>query len=114
LAGLPGTHQTVRHRETEDRRVPEDENDAFGGLSRCEKRVFLKSPVRKIRTPGSVRGLLGNWQSYRNGFALGVRSNLYRESYENPKAGKACGQKVLKTKQPKTILRQRRTFSKGR
>jgi len=23
--------------------------------------------VRKIRTPGSVRGLLGNWQSYRNG-----------------------------------------------
>jgi membrane protease YdiL (CAAX protease family) len=31
------------------------------------KRVLLKSPVRKIRTPGSVRGLLGNWQSYRNG-----------------------------------------------
>ncbi|MCJ7530073.1 MAG: hypothetical protein MUO64_03455 [Anaerolineales bacterium] len=23
--------------------------------------------MRKIRTPGSVRGLLGNWQSYRNG-----------------------------------------------
>jgi len=23
--------------------------------------------VRKIRTPGSVRGLSGNWQSYRKG-----------------------------------------------
>ena len=31
------------------------------------KRVFLKSPVRENRTPGSVRGLLGNWQSYRDG-----------------------------------------------
>jgi hypothetical protein len=28
----------------------------FGGLSCCEKRVFLKSPVREIRTPGAVRG----------------------------------------------------------
>jgi len=26
-----------------------------------------KSPVRENRTPGSVRGLLGNWQSYRDG-----------------------------------------------
>ncbi len=32
------------------------------------KRVFLKSPVRlRSRTPRSVRGLLGNWQSYRDG-----------------------------------------------
>jgi len=31
------------------------------------KRVFLKSPVRENRTPGSVRGLLGDWQSYRDG-----------------------------------------------
>jgi len=30
------------------------------------KRVFLKSPVRENRTPGSVRGLSGNWQSYRD------------------------------------------------
>jgi hypothetical protein len=30
------------------------------------KRVFTKSPVRENRTPGSVRGLSGNWQSYRN------------------------------------------------
>jgi|GEM_PF-3985109 len=29
------------------------------------KRVFTKSPVRENRTPGSVRGLPGNWQSYR-------------------------------------------------
>jgi hypothetical protein len=30
------------------------------------KRVFTKSPVRENCTPGSVRGLLGNWQSYRD------------------------------------------------
>ena len=30
------------------------------------KRVFTKNPVREIRTPGSVRGLSGNWQSYRD------------------------------------------------
>ena len=26
----------------------------------------MKSPVRENRTPGSVRGLSGNWQSYRD------------------------------------------------
>jgi hypothetical protein len=37
------------------------------------KRVLLKSPVQPVRgtgedrTPGSVRGLSGNWQSYRDG-----------------------------------------------
>ena len=30
------------------------------------KRVFTKSPVRENRTPGSVRGLSGDWQSYRD------------------------------------------------
>jgi len=30
------------------------------------KRVLLKSPVRENRTPGSVRGPLGNWRSYRD------------------------------------------------
>ena len=30
------------------------------------KRVFTKSPVRENCTPGSVRGLSGNWQSYRD------------------------------------------------
>lgn len=36
-----------------------------GVLGRRGKRVSLKSPVRQIRTPGSVRGLSGNWQTYR-------------------------------------------------
>ena len=31
------------------------------------KREPLKSPVREIRTPGSVRGPLGNRRSYRDG-----------------------------------------------
>src|SRR5690349_23285166 len=35
-------------------------------LSLLRKRVFTKSPVRENRTPGSVRGLSGNWQSYRD------------------------------------------------
>jgi len=33
------------------------------------KREPLKSPVREIRTPGSVRGPLGNQRSYRDGRA---------------------------------------------
>jgi hypothetical protein len=41
-------------------------------------RVFLKSPVRYFRTPGFVRGLLGNWQFHRNGassrFTFGCNS----------------------------------------
>ena len=28
------------------------------------KRAVLKSPVREFRTPGSVRGQLGNWLFY--------------------------------------------------
>jgi hypothetical protein len=30
------------------------------------QRVFTKNPVRENCTPGSVRGLSGNWQSYRD------------------------------------------------
>jgi len=30
------------------------------------KREPLRSPVREYRTPGSVRGSLGNWRSYRD------------------------------------------------
>ena len=26
----------------------------------------MKSPVREFRSPGSVRGTLGNWRSYRD------------------------------------------------
>jgi hypothetical protein len=49
-------------------------------MNALRKRVYLPAPVpqvqvkslvRKIRTPGSVRGLLGNWQSYRNGRTRG-------------------------------------------
>ena len=36
------------------------------------KRVFLKSPVRENRTPGSVRGRLGNRPSYRDGFPFAL------------------------------------------
>ena len=49
-------------------------------MNALRRRVLLKSPVRKIRTPGTVRGLLGNWQSYRNydhfSFDLQVRYAL--------------------------------------
>jgi len=38
------------------------------------KRVFTKSPVRENRTPGSVRGLSGNWQSYRDQLSAGTDS----------------------------------------
>ena len=36
------------------------------------KRVWLKSPVRANRTPGSVRGRSGNWPSYRDGAPRGA------------------------------------------
>jgi hypothetical protein len=37
-----------------------------GIASLMRKREPLKSPVRETRTPGSVRGPLGNWRSYRD------------------------------------------------
>src|ERR1051325_3773010 len=39
-------------------------------LSLAAEARFTKSPVRENRTPGSVRGLPGNWQSYRAQLAL--------------------------------------------
>ena len=39
------------------------------------KRVFTKSPVRENRTPGSVRGLSGNGQSYRNQLSFEANGN---------------------------------------
>ena len=36
------------------------------------KRVFLKSPVREIRTPGSVRGASGNRSVYRDDDTFGL------------------------------------------
>ena len=42
-----------------------EQSDQQFTLILLRKRVFTKSPVRENRTPGSVRGLSGNWQSYR-------------------------------------------------
>jgi len=36
---------------------------------------LLKSPVRENRTPGSVRGPLGNWRSYRDGRFIDERES---------------------------------------
>ncbi len=41
------------------------------------RRVFTKSPVRENCTPGSVRGLLGNWQSYRDPVGVVKRGILW-------------------------------------
>jgi len=40
------------------------------------KREPLKSPVREIRTPGSVRGPLGNRRSYRDEMTSRINSGL--------------------------------------
>ena len=40
----------------------------------------MKSPVRENRTPGSVRGLSVNWQSYRDQL-LGCDSNRTAITY---------------------------------
>ena len=50
IVGRPKTRQAALKTETDLR-----------------KRVFLKSPVRENRTPGSVRGRSDNWPSYRDG-----------------------------------------------
>jgi hypothetical protein len=46
--------------------VGDSEQGESIALALLRKRVFTKSPVRENRTPGSVRGLSGNWQSYRD------------------------------------------------
>jgi len=43
-------------------------------------RVSTKSPVRENCTPGSVRGLSGNWQSYRD--PEGVANFIFRISFD--------------------------------
>jgi len=40
---------------------------AISYLVGVRKRVSSRSPVRKNRTPGSVRGASGNWRPYRDG-----------------------------------------------
>jgi arylsulfatase A-like enzyme len=51
------------------------------------KRVFLKSPVRENRTPGSVRGRSGNWPSYRDAETLklnGYSTAQFGKCHETP------------------------------
>jgi len=52
------------------------------GLSLAGKRVFTNSPVRENCTPGSERGLPGNWQSYRDQ----LLSNTPRQEGSAPNA----------------------------
>ena len=46
---------------------PKTRQAALKTSADLRQRVLLKSPVRDNRTPGSVRGRLGNWPSYRDG-----------------------------------------------
>jgi Group II intron, maturase-specific domain len=46
---------------------PQTRQAALTTSADLRKRVFLKSPVRENRTPGSVRGRSGNRPSYRDG-----------------------------------------------
>jgi len=42
---------------------------------------FLKSPVREIRTQGSVRGQLGNWLFYLDGGQRTATTGNYTKKY---------------------------------
>jgi len=44
----------------------------------------MKSPVRENRTPGSVRGLSGNWQSYRDPI-IDIGRRLIASRVQNPR-----------------------------
>ena len=46
--------------------LPDGNSDESGNRAFLRKRLSTKSPVRENCTPGSVRGLSGNWQSYRD------------------------------------------------
>jgi hypothetical protein len=45
---------------------PQTRQAALETSADLRTRVFLKSPVRAHRTPGSVRGRSGHWPSYRH------------------------------------------------
>jgi hypothetical protein len=71
-----GFQELLKHFRVEQPRIvgrPKTRIAASLVWAGLRKRVFLKSPVQPVRrtgedrTPGSVRGLLGNWQSYRDG-----------------------------------------------
>ncbi len=54
------------------------------------RRVFTKSPVRENCTPGSVRGLLGNWQSYRDPVGVVKRGILLLVTAKEVNDGFRC------------------------
>jgi hypothetical protein len=68
------------------------------------KRVFLKSPVRENRTPGSVRGLSGNWQSYRDDISLAYQVMRAKVLITLLLAFFGVGQAVAQTPQVSIVL----------
>ena len=59
---------------------PKTRPTALKPCANMRQRVFLKSPVRENRTPGSVRGRLGNWPSYRDVFCKKCKHFLLRHT----------------------------------
>ena len=79
-----GYNELLAHFNIERPRIfgrPQTRVAASKAEAGLRKRVYLKSPVRENRTPGSVRGRSGNWPSYRNGhqrwdtYGVGRRRN---------------------------------------
>jgi len=64
-----GYQEVLKHFQVERPRIvgrPRPQKAGLMAEANRRKRVCLKSPVRANRTPGSVRGPLGNWRSYRD------------------------------------------------
>ena len=66
--------------------VKKAKSDKAITLVLLRKRVFTKSPVRENRTPGSLPGLSGNWQSYRDQLPPDAKIVLSRASLCRPGA----------------------------
>src|SRR5882762_7314763 len=83
------------------------------------RRVFTKSPVRENCTPGSVRGLSGNRQSYRDltgRLRLHDRRQLLaqgRESIEAWQTGNAAGHCTIENLQTAGPAKQSRDYIIG-
>ena len=64
-----GDHARLAHGKIERPRIvgrPQTSVAASTASAGWRTRVYLKSPVREHRTPGSVRGRSGHWPSYRD------------------------------------------------
>jgi hypothetical protein len=65
-----GSTEVLKHFKVERPRMvgrPRPKKAVLMAEANMRKRVWLKSPVRENRTPGSGRGRSGNWPSYRDG-----------------------------------------------